>query len=1058
MDVVTWLRDLGLERYTQAFRDNDIDLELVRVLTEDDLERIGVTSLGARRKILEACAGLRGRTIDVQTASPAGSTRAQAERRQLTVTFVDLVGSTPLASRLDPEDMRTVLADYQDAVAGVINRFEGFVAKFMGDGVLAYFGWPTAHEDDTERAVRAGLEIVSAVANLSTPDGQALICRIGIATGLVVVGDLVGQGSAQEQAVVGETPNLAARLQGIAGPGRVVVSKTTRQLLGEQFQLQALGRRAIKGLDADVEVYLVVAERAMESRFDARGARVLPMVDRNHELDLLLDSWQRVCRGRGQAVLVVGEPGIGKSRVLRALIDRLEKEPITRVRYQCSPYHRDTALWPVIQQLRYAVRFAAEDDVDAQLDKIEALLVQDEENPNGPRLIAELLGLSCEQRYGPLALTPQAKRARTLDALLGQLRVVALARPVLVAYEDAHWMDPSTLDLLGRILDAITAWPVLLLVTSRPDNEPKLAAHPNVTRLTLNRLGRSGAERMVAQLAGQNLPGDMIELIVNRTDGVPLFVEEVTKALVETGKAAIPASLHDSLMARLDRYVDIKEVAQIAACIGREFDLPLLSAVTHDRDIQLLPALERLELAGLVFRRGIGSNALYTFKHALVQDAAYESLLRSRRQELHQRLAQSLATQFSERANSEPELLAYHYTQAELPEQAATFWLKAAERSLARSANSEAMAHLRRGLEQLFLLSGSADRDRRELKFQRLLGTATMAVRGYGAQEALDAFSRALEICRDTNSDTLGEALAATLGMWLFQITRAVHEDARRTAGGLLARALHAGDDAAIMTGHLACAISDVHLGKPTSAQAHCRKGLSIGETLSDPQVAYQYGLHVVGTHYAYDAWSLGALGYHDQALDQARRSVKELERSGHLFTFARGMFWHSVYQQMRGDWAMTERFAARATEAAVEQGFAMVVGVGQIMHGAAVAALGAEDPGLAEMKAGIEIYQSTSARAQLTLFLPLFADALMRQGRAEEAGVALDEAFALLPETNERFWVAEMHRSRAAILLASNRTGRLPGVAPHSDRHRPQPGSPLVRASGIARPGTALG
>ncbi len=578
-NVRAWLEANGFGRFADLFEANEIDREVLLELTDDDLAKLGLP-LGPRKKLLKAIAALDQPTEPSPTRSlpepapPAmAAPRPDAERRQLTVMFVDLVGSTALSTQLDPEDMREVIRAYQNAVAGEIARFDGHVAKFMGDGVLAYFGYPKAHEDEAERAVRAGLAITAAIGLLNNPAGEALAARVAIATGLVVVGDLVGEGVAQEQAVVGDTPNLAARLQGIAAPGQVVIADATRRLLGSGFELEDLGEHELKGIGEPVPAFAVAGERRVESRFEAMsGPSLLPMVGRGQELALLLERWALAKAGEGQGVLLVGEAGIGKSRISRALLDALVEEEHFRVRYQCSPYHIDSALWPVIQQLNHAAGLETEDPIEARLDKLEALLERAGGREAAP-LIANLLGLDGVARYGPLDLTPQARRARTLHALAEQPLRLATRQPVLVVLEDAHWIDPTTLELIEQCLDRIAKARVLILMTSRPDQQPALAAHPHVTRLTLNRLGRAGVESIVARLGGDHLPSKTINGIIARTDGVPLFVEELTKAVLETGEASIPASLHDSLMARLDRIPDVKALAQIAACIGRDFDV-----------------------------------------------------------------------------------------------------------------------------------------------------------------------------------------------------------------------------------------------------------------------------------------------------------------------------------------------------------------------------------------------------------------------------------------------------------------------------------------------------
>ena len=576
-DVGKWLEGMGLGKYAGPFAENEIDFEALQHLTEEDLKEVGV-ALGARRKLLAAIAELGAKTeATVESAAvesrPAAS---EAERRQLTVMFVDLVGSTALAGRLDPEEMRTVVTSYQNTVAGSISRFEGHVAKFMGDGVLAYFGWPRAHEDDAERAVLAALSMLQEITDLKNPGGEAMAARIGIATGLVVVGDLVGEGASQEEAVVGETPNLAARLQAIARPDQVVVAQTTRGLLGELFDLSDLGPQDLKGIAKPTTAFLVRGTRQLESRFEARTAKSeLPLVGREQELALLMERWRQAKAGEGQMVLLTGEPGIGKSRVAQSALDAIMGEPHYRIVYQCSPYHGDSALYPAIQQLRRAAGFAQAETSEQQLDKLAALVRQTgvDEGACVP-FLATLLGVPPESRYGRQDLGPEQQRSRTLDALTDQLFGLARERPVLFLVEDAHWSDPTTLELIELCLDRAESAKVLLLVTARPDFDYAFGGHPIVTRLTLNRLGRDQISSIVSRLSSDKpLASELLEEIALKTDGVPLFVEELTKAVLESGVTGIPASLHDSLMARLDRVPDVKEVAQVAAAIGRNFRL-----------------------------------------------------------------------------------------------------------------------------------------------------------------------------------------------------------------------------------------------------------------------------------------------------------------------------------------------------------------------------------------------------------------------------------------------------------------------------------------------------
>ncbi len=716
--IADWLEELGMSEYAERFAENDIDTSVLGHLTDQDLKDLGV-SLGHRRKILAAIAGYRAIAL-----SPPSNPKQQetAERRQVTVMFSDLVGSTALSARMDPEDLRDVISAYQKCVAEIVNRFDGFVAKYMGDGVLVYFGYPEAHEDDPERAVRAGLELVAAVSSLKAE--VALQTRVGIATGLVVIGDLIGSGASQEQAVVGKTPNLAARLQGVAEPDMVVVAESTRRLLGNLFELDDLGAKNLKGIDEPVQAWAALRPSSVESRFEAFHASGLTdLVGRQEELDVLMRRWSNVLNGEGQVVLLSGEAGIGKSRLTAALVDRLATEPHARLRYFCSPRHTDSAFYPIIGQMERAAGFAHGDSVQTKLDKLDAVLAQSFTPPQDRALFAELLSLPNDGRYPTLEMSPQQRRQRTLEALTTQTVALAEQTPLLMIFEDIHWIDPTSLEALGRGIDRIKAVGVLLIITYRPEFEPPWIGRPYVTALTLNRLGERDIASMIDHVIGNKmLPPNIRQDIIERTDGIPLFVEEMTKAVLEAegeGAAAqavsmvpspmlaVPASLHASLMARLDRLGPAKEVAQIGAAIGREFSHALLAAVARKPEAELQSALDRLVDAGLLFRQGVPPHATYLFKHALVQDAAYGTLLREPRRALHARIAETLESQFAEIAENQPELLARHCTEAGLIEKAAGLWGKAGQRSLERSALVEAAEQLTRALDQIATLPGT---------------------------------------------------------------------------------------------------------------------------------------------------------------------------------------------------------------------------------------------------------------------------------------------------------------------------------------------------------------
>ena len=804
--VADWLEKLGLGQYAQRFAENDISFAVLSDLTDQDLKEIGV-SLGHRRQLLRAITELTGREKDAPKAAvgtaPSAAPQDAAERRQVTVMFSDLVGSTALSARMDPEDLREVISDYQKCVAETVQRFGGFVAKYMGDGILVYFGYPQAHEDDAERAVRAGLDLIQAVGGLKS--SAPLQTRVGIATGLVVVGDLIGSGAAQEQTVIGETPNLAARLQGIAEPNTVVIAESTRKLIGNLFELQDLGSQDLKGIGGQVRAWAALRLASVESRFEAlRGSGLTELVGREEEIELLLRRWSKAKTGEGQVVLLSGEPGIGKSRLTATLLERLATEWHTRLRYFCSPQHTDSALYPIISQLERAARLAHDDTTQAKLDKLDAVLAQTSTSKQDAALFAEMLSLPNDGRYPALDLEPQQRRQKTLEALTARVEALSRQNPLLMIFEDAHWTDPSSLETFGRAVDRARALPVLLIVTFRPEFEPPWIGRPYVTALTINRLAQRDIEAMIDGVVGnKSIPASVRQDIIERTDGIPLFVEEMTKSVLEAGSEevvqptatsvphtplAVPASLRASLMARLDRLGPAKEVAQIGAAIGREFSHALLSAVARKQEVDLGSALDRLVHAGLLFRQGVPPHVTYLFKHALVQDAAYGTLLREPRRELHARVAETLEGRFVDIAETQPELLARHCSEAGLIEKAASLWGKAGQRSLARSALLEGAEQLKRALDQIATLPATPALRREEIKLEVAFANA-LALTG-DFVDGKEHYDRALAIYdpaehrplttrsgRDIRVALLASRAAC---MWLLGYPAASRSDAER--------------------------------------------------------------------------------------------------------------------------------------------------------------------------------------------------------------------------------------------------------------------------------------
>jgi class 3 adenylate cyclase/predicted ATPase len=1049
MDLGGWLRSLGLERYEAAFRENEIDETVLPSLTEEHLKQLGVTALGHRVKLLDAIANLRNDasgkapTVVAATASSTLSAHPEdrAERRQVTVMFSDLVGSTALSARMDPEDLREVISAYQKCVAETVRRFGGFVAKYMGDGVLVYFGYPQAHEDDAERAVRAGLELVKAVSDLKT--NAALQTRVGIATGLVVVGDLIGSGAAQEQSVVGETPNLAARLQGIAEPNTVVIAESTRRLLGNLFELDDLGTQDLRGVSGPVQAWAALRPSSVEGRFDALHASGLTdLVGREEEIELLLRRWAKAKTGQGQVVLLSGEAGIGKSRLTAALMARLAAEPHTRLRYFCSPQHTDSALYPVIGQMERAAGFAHDDTALAKLDKLDGVLAQGSTPGENAALFAEMLSLPNDGRYPTLEMDPQQRRQKTLEALNAQLETLSRQKPVMMIFEDAHWADPTSLEAFGRLVDRIKTLGVLLIVTHRPEFEPPWIGRPYVTALFLNRLGEREITAIIDGVTGNKpLSPSVRRDIIERTDGIPLFVEEMTKAVLEAeseGDAlqttavvpstalAVPASLHASLMARLDRLGGAKEVAQIGAAIGREFSHALLGAVACKPEAELASALHRLIGAGLLFRQGVPPHATYLFKHALIQDAAYGTLLREPRRALHARIAEAFESEFAEIAESQPELLARHCTEAGLIEKAAGLWGKAGQRSLARSALVEGVAQLTRALEQIAALPATPPLRREQIKLQVALINPLMHVKGYAAPETKAVEERARFLIEQ--AEALGEPPEDPLllfevlyGFGVASYVAFNGEVNRELAMQFLTLAEKQGATLPLMIGHRLMGASLTATGDVAEGRSHYDRAIALYDPVQHRPLATRFGsADAEVSVLSLRSWALWSLGYPEAALTDADRALCDAREIGQAATLMYALSIASLPHLQCGNYGKANVMVDELVALAEERGALQWKALGMVNRGLLSALTGRASDAVQVLASGIAARRSTRATVWLPLYLSYLATAHVELSQFDDAWRCIGEAITAVDTTKETSHAAEVNRVAGEIALKS--------------------------------------
>jgi class 3 adenylate cyclase/tetratricopeptide (TPR) repeat protein len=1038
-----WLKQTGLEKYAAVFAEHEIAFEVLPHLTESDIDRLALPT-GPRRRLIQAVEALGAATRAARSVQAADRRAEQpeisyaAERRQLTVMFCDLVGSSALAERLDPEDLRGLMLAYRQACDEVVVRYEGHVAQYRGDGMMAYFGWPVAHEDDAERSVRAALDILRAVkAVQATPP---LAVRIGLATGTVVVGEASQADDAETKLAVGETPNVAARLQALAGPDQVVIAQATRRLVGATFELSDLGAHALKGIAQPVRAWRADAVQSPPlGRFEAahHGVPLTPLVGRQEELGLLLRCWRRACDGEGQVVLIGGEPGIGKSRLTHVLREQIAGAPYTALRFQCSPHNRDSTLYPFIDQLETAAGFTHEDTRPQKLDKLEALLVGDSgQRADAAPLIASLLSLP-SRRNASLDLSPQERKEKTLRALIGQIRSLSSRQPVLIVFEDVHWIDPTSHELLTRLVTQIRALHILLLITYRPDEyKPQWTGLGHIVTLGLDRL----AQRQTVELAvlvnkGRTLPAEVIQQIAERTDGVPLFIEELTKLVMESGalhpelgdnaseirlaEEAIPPSLHDSLLARVDRLGPAKDIIQIGACIGREFPHRLVARIASLRDEQLTDALRRLIEAGLVYAIGTPPDATYTFKHALVQDAAYASLLRSKRQQLHAQLASVLHADFADRVANEPELLAHHYTQSGSPNMAIPLWRKAGELAARRAALDEAVAHFQRGLALIEHLPPSPERDKLEQSIREPLNGAWIGSRGWAASEVSANATTALELAQ--RQGTPESALVGMYGLWISTLTQGRIAEALEWAESLLARGNRSGDIDLRILGHTAAMISHFYLGELITAREHCDRGLN----LYDPQRAERW-IELTGhdAKTVFLGWSAHwnwMLGYPDRAAELSE------EKDAYARQLGRGL--NLSYALTVGAYVLDyrcepERLLAHAREAdrvAREQSIELLYeAMVPQNEGLAYLRSGRFSEAISYLQRGLNAWMKRGGHTRVPYLKSALAEALGRRGDLDAALDLIEECLGQIerPGWHERVHLAEVLRLKGWLLM----------------------------------------
>ena len=1033
--LAEWLRSLGLGEYAERFAENAIDFSLLGELTEEDLKELGLP-LGHRKRLRKAIAELSGNTLpqsEAQTARPD-----EAERRQLTVMFCDLVGSTAICAELDPEDMRQIIGAYQACASKVMRLYDGMVARYVGDGILAYFGYPRAHEDDAAQAVKAGLELVKAVAELETGFASPLSVRIGIATGTVIVGDLLlGQMGAQERVVVGETPNLAARLQALGEPGTVVICSNTHRLTSELFDWRTLGQVALKGWSEPIAAWQVLSAAGVESLFEARhSTRLAPPLGRDEEIEMALRRWQQAVQGDGRVVVLTGEPGIGKSHIARAIRDRLEAASPTALKYVCSAHHTNSALFPFINQIERAAGLERGEPAERKLRKLISLLTRSGAEPAHIALLASLLSLPAAAHDLPPEANPQQRKEATLAALLAQIEGLAAQQPMLIIFEDAHWSDPTSLELLARLLEIVPRLAVLVIITARSEFKQPWPNDAHVTTVQLTRLDhRHGAQLIERVAGGKALPERVTSEILARTDGVPLFIEELTKTVLESGflheqagkyvldrtiPPSIPATLQASLMARLDRLAPVREVAQIGAVVGREFSLELLHAVAGLHRDKLEKALDELVRSELVFRRGTPPHVVFTFKHALVRDTAYDSLLKSRRTQLHGAIAVALEHSFPEVVEAEPETLARHFAEGGLLDKAVPYWLKAGRNAAKRSANLEAIAHLERGISAIGTLTGEAPCLRLELDLQLALAPCLIATQGPASGKAMATFTRARELCERLGDPP--EYLQVVFWLATASVVRGELKKAEEVVATLIRVAEARGERSALLNAMRGMAMILLFMGRVVEAHEAIERAFEAFEASqeAEKQGARSAGQDAGVAALALMSWTLWLLGHVDLASARMDEAIRRADSSEHPHTRAYAFYYASVLHALRGEGAIARECAETCLALSEEHGFRHWRGLSRAMRGVSTAMVDPGSSALEEVLRAVAEYRSAGYQLGITVLYVLLCRALLVFAQSEAALEVIEQALQTAERNSEGIFEAELYRLKAQALAAA--------------------------------------